>query len=188
MAASLYETARTIVDSSLPQDLRREERRLAIARRFYSNELPEAALIAHTYYRPANGALLRGLPSGVYEAWIHRQPIKSTGPLRLGRTGVLAEVLEDRQIGLQFWDESKELSSNDRKTIGVDATLEAEGIACFGDLMAVVEELGGLFEADSNEKADRNGGDVDKENLPRVHGSMGRMYVKHGYGVLLNSS
>lgn len=53
VAASLYETARTIVDSSLPQDLTREERRLAIARRLYGNELPEAALIAHAYYRPA---------------------------------------------------------------------------------------------------------------------------------------
>jgi hypothetical protein len=53
VAASLYETARTIVDASLPQDLTREERRLAIARRFYGDELPEAALIAHAYYRPA---------------------------------------------------------------------------------------------------------------------------------------
>jgi hypothetical protein len=53
VAASLYETARIILDSSLPQDLTREERWLAIARRFYSGELPEAALIAHAYYRPA---------------------------------------------------------------------------------------------------------------------------------------
>jgi hypothetical protein len=53
VAASLYETARTIVDSSLPQNLTREQRRLAIARRLYGNELPEAALIAHAYYRPA---------------------------------------------------------------------------------------------------------------------------------------
>ena len=53
VAASLYETARTIVDSSLPQNLTREQRRLAIVRRLYGNELPEAALIAHAYYRPA---------------------------------------------------------------------------------------------------------------------------------------
>lgn len=51
-AASLYETARTIVNSSLPQDLTREERRLAIARRIYGSELSEAALIAHAYYQP----------------------------------------------------------------------------------------------------------------------------------------
>jgi hypothetical protein len=52
VAASLFETARTIVDSSLPQDLTREERRLAIVRRLYGNELPETALIAHAYYGP----------------------------------------------------------------------------------------------------------------------------------------
>jgi hypothetical protein len=53
VAASLYETARSIVDSSLPQGLTREERRLAIVRRIYGNELPEAALIAHAYFRSA---------------------------------------------------------------------------------------------------------------------------------------
>lgn len=52
VAASLYETARIIVDSSLPQDLTREERRLAVARRIYGSELPEAAPIAHAYYKP----------------------------------------------------------------------------------------------------------------------------------------
>jgi hypothetical protein len=56
VAASLYETARMIVDSSLSQDLTWEERRLAIARRFYGDELPEAALIAHAYYRPTTTA------------------------------------------------------------------------------------------------------------------------------------
>lgn len=47
IAASLFETARAIVESSLPPNLSRRERRLAVARRFYGNELPEAALIAH---------------------------------------------------------------------------------------------------------------------------------------------
>jgi len=53
VAASLYETARIIVDSSLPKDLTREARRLAIVRRIYGNELPEAALIAHAYHQAA---------------------------------------------------------------------------------------------------------------------------------------
>ena len=47
IAASMFETARAIVLSSLPQNLSREERRLALAKRFYGNELPEKALIAH---------------------------------------------------------------------------------------------------------------------------------------------
>ena len=39
-ASSLYETARKIVDSSLPIGLTMEQRRLAIARRLYKNDLP----------------------------------------------------------------------------------------------------------------------------------------------------
>ena len=46
IAASMFDTARAIVESSLPANLSRRERRLAYARRMYGNELPEAALIA----------------------------------------------------------------------------------------------------------------------------------------------
>jgi hypothetical protein len=49
-ASSLFETARKIVDSSLPGVLTAEQRRLAIVRRLYKNELPDAALIAHARY------------------------------------------------------------------------------------------------------------------------------------------
>jgi len=49
-ASSLFETARRIVESSLPMDLTMEEQRVAVVRRFYGNELPEAALIAHSRY------------------------------------------------------------------------------------------------------------------------------------------
>ena len=49
-ASSLFETARRIVDSSLPSGLTTEQRRLAIVRRLYKNELPEVALIAHARY------------------------------------------------------------------------------------------------------------------------------------------
>jgi hypothetical protein len=49
-ACSLFETARKIIESSLPGDLTLEQRRLAVVRRLYQNELPEAALIAHAKY------------------------------------------------------------------------------------------------------------------------------------------
>ncbi len=48
--SSLFETARTIVESSLPSGLTMEQRRLAVVRRLYQNELPEAALVAHARY------------------------------------------------------------------------------------------------------------------------------------------
>jgi hypothetical protein len=46
IAASMFETARVIVESSLPRDLPRREHRLALIRRFYAGELPETALTA----------------------------------------------------------------------------------------------------------------------------------------------
>jgi hypothetical protein len=50
VAASLFETARAIIESSLPRDLTREQRRYRIAKRLYGDELPEAALLAHARY------------------------------------------------------------------------------------------------------------------------------------------
>lgn len=46
IVSSMFDTARAIVESSLPPNLSRRERRLAYARRMYGRELPEAALIA----------------------------------------------------------------------------------------------------------------------------------------------
>ncbi|HEY2981462.1 MAG TPA: hypothetical protein VGJ22_09800 [Anaerolineales bacterium] len=46
IASSMFDTARSIVESSLPSHLSRRERRLAYAKRMYGSELPEAALIA----------------------------------------------------------------------------------------------------------------------------------------------
>lgn len=52
-ASSLFETARKIVESSVPSALTMEDRRLVVIRRLYQNELPEAALVAHARYQPA---------------------------------------------------------------------------------------------------------------------------------------
>ena len=46
IASSMFETARAIVESSLPLNLTRRERRLAFAKRLYAGELPDAALLA----------------------------------------------------------------------------------------------------------------------------------------------
>ena len=49
-ASSMFQTAYKIVEASLPNGLTLEQRRLAVVRRLYQNELPEAALIAHARY------------------------------------------------------------------------------------------------------------------------------------------
>ena len=46
-ASFLFDSARKIVESSLPRSLTTQQRRLAITRRIYGEELPEAAMIAH---------------------------------------------------------------------------------------------------------------------------------------------
>jgi hypothetical protein len=47
---SMRQTAHAIVESSLPLGLTREQRRYAIAKRFYGDDLSEAALSAHANY------------------------------------------------------------------------------------------------------------------------------------------
>jgi hypothetical protein len=46
IASGMFDTARAIVESSLPADLTPRARRLAVARRIYGTELPQAALEA----------------------------------------------------------------------------------------------------------------------------------------------
>jgi|APFre7841882630_1041343.scaffolds.fasta_scaffold33043_3 hypothetical protein len=50
IVCSMRQTAIAIIESSLPPGLTRTERRYAIAKRLYGNELPEAALVAHASY------------------------------------------------------------------------------------------------------------------------------------------
>ena len=51
IASSMFETARKIVESSLPAGMSRKERRLAWARRLYGGELPEKALVAFAEWK-----------------------------------------------------------------------------------------------------------------------------------------
>ena len=47
IASDMFDTARKIIESSLPGNLSQRAGRLAVARRLYNDELPEAALSAH---------------------------------------------------------------------------------------------------------------------------------------------
>jgi hypothetical protein len=46
IATRMFDTARAIVESSLPADLSRRDRRLGLLRRLYGDEVSEAAKIA----------------------------------------------------------------------------------------------------------------------------------------------
>lgn len=57
VASGMYETARAIIESSLPTGLSPAERRLAVARRLYGADLPEATLCAYAHHSSAtNGS------------------------------------------------------------------------------------------------------------------------------------
>jgi len=51
IASSMFETARAIIESSLPLNLTRRERRLAFAKRLYAGELPDAGLLAFAEWK-----------------------------------------------------------------------------------------------------------------------------------------
>lgn len=50
-AASMYETARAIVEASIPAAVQGAARRYQVLKRFYGDEMPEAALRACAAYR-----------------------------------------------------------------------------------------------------------------------------------------
>lgn len=50
IAAGLFDAARAIVESSLPEGLTRQQRRYALVKRLHGDELPEAALMAYATY------------------------------------------------------------------------------------------------------------------------------------------
>ncbi len=52
IASDLFDTARAIVESSLPKHLSRRERRMAWGLRVYGGELPRAALEAYANCTP----------------------------------------------------------------------------------------------------------------------------------------
>ncbi len=54
-ASSLFETARAIIQSSLPSSFTAEQRRLAVVQRLYDGELPKVALLAHANYDSVTG-------------------------------------------------------------------------------------------------------------------------------------
>jgi hypothetical protein len=59
IASDLFDAARTIVEASLPTGLTERDRRLALARRLYGNELPEAALLQFADYAKSPNPLHR---------------------------------------------------------------------------------------------------------------------------------
>jgi hypothetical protein len=68
------------------------------------------------------------------------------------------------------------------KAADVHLFLSFECLAGVGDLVAVVEVFDGLLEANGDQQADDDGGDVNEEVALGVGGVVWRVDVEHGAG------
>ncbi len=66
-----------------------------------------------------------------------------------------------------------------QRDVEVAQTFGVEVFVQLVELMAMVEVFDGLLEADGDEQADDDGGDVDEEVFPSVGGFVGRVDVEH---------
>ena len=97
-----------------------------------------------------------------------------------GRRLVGAKRVQDCQIALKIVLVAA--GCEDVELIGrfVASALFDQRPAGLGGEMTVMEVLDGLFEADGDEEAEDNGGDVDEEVAPGGGGVMGGVYVEYG--------
>ena len=97
---------------------------------------------------------------------------------------MLLEIGKDLQIVLQLSGYESEILCIPGKGLSVVFALVAEKFASFGNLVAMVKEFDGLFDANGNDEAYDDGGDVNEEVAPCGGGVMGRVDVEHGSGFL----
>jgi hypothetical protein len=86
---------------------------------------------------------------------------------------MLLQVDEDGQIAIKDRGDATELLGHSGKVVNIDLALDGKGGTGLGDLIAMVEVLDRLLQADGNQQADTDGADVDEEVLPRM-GGMGQ--------------
>ncbi len=106
-------------------------------------------------------------------------PEEDAGELLLWSGGVLLDVVEDEEVvgesrGLAF-----ELGDGGGVGAEIGFALAGEGFAGFADFVVVVDDFDRLLEADGDEQANDDGGDVEEEVGPGVGGLVGWMDVEH---------
>ena len=89
--------------------------------------------------------------------------------------------------GVQIFDSLPVDESELIHIVKVKAGVSEDALSHVVKLLPVVEVLDGLFEADGDEQAEDDGGDVDEEVAPGAGGVVGRVDVEHGCGFLLGA-
>jgi hypothetical protein len=104
---------------------------------------------------------------------------KSESKTRAGGRRRVLEANEDGQVVLQQSVDATALEGGLGEAQAILFALGAEGGASFSDLVAVVQELDRLLEADGDEETDNDGGDVEEEVAPGAGGVVERVDVEH---------
>jgi hypothetical protein len=116
-----------------------------------------------------------GVPGGVVLSQQVPCDAELRKDLRIGSAGVeQIEVLRELLLSV---GEQLLVALED---VEVDAHLVLNICACVAGLVALVDVLDGLFEADGDDEAEDDGGDVDEEVFPRGSGVVSGVYVEHG--------
>jgi hypothetical protein len=92
---------------------------------------------------------------------------------------VLPDVDEHSEIGLEVGNAAKKSASLQGEKEEILLAFNPQGLARLGYLMPVVEELDGLLEADGDEDAEDDRGEVNEEVAARGGGVVRWMDVDH---------
>jgi hypothetical protein len=109
-------------------------------------------------------------------------PVEDSGEVVRWSAGMVAEILEDTQVVVKVSHGHDVIDHVVVKAADVNLLLSFECLAGIGDLVAVVEVFDGLLEADGDQQADDDGGDVNEEVALGVGGVVWRVDVEHGAG------
>lgn len=110
-------------------------------------------------------------------------PANGEGDLDLG-VGIIAEGPESDEVGLHLHFIGRDAAPIVGDPFAAVFHLAADVFAGLGDDVAVVERLDAGLEAESDEEADGNGGDVEEEVAPAMDGLVGWVDVEQGGGLL----
>src|SRR6516164_7054526 len=90
-----------------------------------------------------------------------------------------AQIEKDCEVAADSGNSVVEPAALEGESSQVLALFELQGGTGFGDLVAMVKVLDGLFEANRDEQAEDDGGDVDEEVAPGGGGVVRRVDVDH---------
>jgi hypothetical protein len=97
------------------------------------------------------------------------------------------QIAQHNEVVLERGSLTAELGDAVGVGFAVLVALGAEGFAGLGDLAPMVEIFDGLLEADGDQQAEDDGGDVDEEVAPGGGSVVGGVDVEHGGGFLGDS-